>query len=49
MVVLVLNAPGSALDLKAYGFDTVYLSLAVSVGQTEDFPYAYPSDLYLLL
>ena len=38
MVSLILSAR-NALDLEAYGFEVVYLSLAVSVGQTEDFHY----------
>ena len=38
MVSLVLTAV-HVQDLRAYAFNTVYLSLAVSVGQIEDFHY----------
>ena len=33
---MVFGRPGSTLDPKALAVETVYLSLAVSLGQTQD-------------
>ena len=38
-----------ALVFEAYAFGAVYLSLSVSVGETEDFYYVSSADLHLLL
>jgi len=38
-VYLALNAYETVLEIEAYGFESMYLSLAVSVGQIEDLHY----------